>query len=183
MELVADLRHARAAKLQRSTEPPLPRVRPGECACYVRLDLSPARRRALRERAGRLGVAVDVLVTTSAELRALPELTPGTLPEASALIERVSRRPQRLPRTDELRMWCSCLRGDRRTLPDDDLPEILVPVRLASRLDARAWNAAALAALADEADLALQAERLAAAHALTLTEWALREALFTSRPA
>lgn len=80
-----------------------------------------------------------------------------------------------LPRGDDLRRWLDQLEGRLAPEPVDELPEIVLPVRLAAQLPIGASLADHLRL--DLAQLALAAERRAASEGLTMECWVLRAAL------
>ena len=135
------------------------RCRPGESPVWIRLRIDVKEGDLLREFASIANVPVDAWLAVMLDFRwALSLLTCSLGCESVARValeSRVRQTPVRLAATPALRSWQRSLaRGRGLNLGSDELPEVVLPTRVAARL--RTLDAAA--ALASGADWPLARE-------------------------
>jgi hypothetical protein len=151
------------------------RLRPGERPTWWHANVDRAHFAAWRAVAAQQRVGVDVLVSLLVEF----DLVLADLREASAnpeaLLACALTQPvdlRRLGPAGPLRDWPATASPFDQL---DELPELVLPERLAARLAPGTSLAPRLDL--DRADLAIVCDRRAAEHGRTLESWALRAAL------
>jgi hypothetical protein len=159
-----------------TTRPPRTvRLRPGERPTWWHADIDREHFPAWRATAAQQRLGVDVLVSLLVEFDlVLADLRPAST-DPEALLASVHARPsevRRLGPASALRGWlASALPIDG----SDELPELVLPERLAVRLTPGTSLVPRLRF--DRVGLAIACDRRAAEHGRTLESWALHAAL------
>jgi hypothetical protein len=153
----------------------IPRVRPGERPVAVNSNLDPAQLRQLRRRAHARGLGVDAYAAILLEYEGLTAVVSIDVLEALAVDG--TRGVAEQIGAPELRSWQRLLAG-RSTPPPDDLPTIMVPLRLVTAIPPLDRLAALDRALGLDEGLAQHAitlESRAAAAGLVMQAWVLSQ--------
>ncbi len=153
----------------------IPRVRPGERPVAVESSLAPAQLGQLRRRAHARGLGVDAYAAILLEYEGLAAVV--SIDVLEALGAEGTRGVADQIGAPELRSWQRLLAG-RSTPPPDDLPTIMVPLRLVAAIPPRDRLAALDRALGLDERLAQRAITLewrAAAAGLVMQAWVLSQ--------
>ena len=132
----------------------VPRVRPGDRPVALHANLPPARLRQLRRRAHACGLGVDAYSGILLEYDRLCSLVSADVLKAFADDDSGGPASQIAP--PELRSWQRMLAG-RSTPAPDDLPTIMIPLRLVTAIPPRDRQTILAHALALDEDVAQQA--------------------------
>lgn len=154
----------------------VPRLRPGERPVAVDLQLTTAETKTLRARAAKLGLGVDAFVAIFLEYQSICELVGAPrLADIASHDETPSSEAVEPIVALELRAWHRLITG-RSTPPDDDLPTVHVPLRLAAALVPTA-RAVSVMRVLDTPDVdvrrAVALEAAATAHGFVMQAWVL----------
>jgi hypothetical protein len=159
------------------------RLRPGDRPTWRDaapcVDLWPS----WRERAAERAVPVDVLVALCLEHSLITGVLERIgLSSPNDLLQAAAAKDALLPRlapTPPLRQWLELLAGTQGGRgSDDELPELVIPERVAVQLESRTLSPHLCRI--EHLEEAIACERVACARGLTLEAWALREALVSS---
>jgi hypothetical protein len=177
--------------LPRRRSPPVSRAsrtRPGERPLWWDAAADRAEWAAWRTESSRAGLALDIWVSLLLEARLVVDdlHAAGIAKPTQVLRDSVSTgaRETRLAPTPELRAWAADLSpddidGQAAGRHPDELPELVLPARLASRLAPGACLAPLLNL--ELFGLARACDRAAALHGRTFESWALATALALER--